>query len=265
MRLTEQQVETFHTDGMVIVKDFFNTDEVKAMQLELDRFQRDGLIRNVATDGDGKTHSSTVANLQVIPLDIKSDLFRAIHFKDDVIDAISRLIGTPYVRYLDQIFLKPGGHGAGTNWHQDNAYFKTTDPASGVGMWVAMHDASLANGTMELIPKSHLEQYAHERDLGSDHHIRCTVDESKSVPVEVAAGGVAFFNYGIAHCTRANTTDKPRAGLACHYLRTDSIPNREANTGTHITGPEATDGEAEYGVKVAGTWDAEVQRVISSA
>lgn len=262
MQLTDTHVQTFNDDGMVIVEHFFDAREIDAMQRELQRFQHEGLIRNVATDGDGKTHSTAVANLQVIPLDTKSDLFRAIHFKPQVIDAISRLIGTPYVRYLDQIFLKPAGHGAGTSWHQDNAYFKSADPTRGVGMWVALHDATRANGTMELIPRSHLDALVHERDPGSDHHITCKVDESKAVAVEVAAGGVVFFNYGIAHCTRANTTDKDRAGLACHYLHIDNVPEEQRFNKVHITGPDATGGEAEYGVKVAGTWDAEVDRVL---
>ena len=30
-----------------------------------------------------------------------------------------------------------------------------------------------------------------------------------------------FFCYGTAHCTRANTTDRERAGMAFHFLHTD--------------------------------------------
>jgi len=261
MVLTESQVANYQRDGFVIVENFFSANEVRAMVAELERFKRDGLIRNVATDGDGKTPTDKVMNLQVIPLNSKSDLFKAFPWRPGTLQAVEQLLGAPFVRYLDQIFLKPAGHGAGTSWHQDNAYFKITDPVAGVGMWTALHDANLENGTMELIPGVHDSLIAHDRDPGSDHHIRCRVDESKAVPVIVAAGGVVFFNYGVPHCTRANRSARERAGLAFHFLRTDRVPEAGVGKSIHVTGDQATGGEREYGRRVADEWNAQVARL----
>ena len=180
------------------------------MQAELDRLVADGLLRNVATEVDGTTASRQGRNLQICPLSPRSDFFRAMPFEPKVIDAARQLIGDPFVLFLDQIFLKPGKSGRGTNWHQDNAYFKVGDPTQGVGMWIAIHEATVANGTLHIVPGSFRESYAHERDPGSDHHIRCQVDESRAMPVELPAGGAVFFNYGILHCTRGNRTDRSR-------------------------------------------------------
>ncbi len=105
--------------------------EVGPIQAEVERFKREGLVRNVATEGDGETPSSTKVNLQLIPLYDKSDLIRALPFDDKVAVAVSQLIGTPFILHLDQMFLKPAGHGIGTDWHQDNAYFKIDDPLKG--------------------------------------------------------------------------------------------------------------------------------------
>ena len=187
----------------------------------MERFKREGLVRNVATDGDGKTHSTTKANLQLIPLFDKSDLVRALPFEAKVVEAVGQLIGDPFLLHLDQMFLKPARHGAGTAWHQDNAYFKIADPLRGTAMWIAIHDATLANGTLHLIPGSHRERYEHRRDPDSDHHIRAWPPEERAEPIELEAGGVAFFCYGTAHCTRANTTGRERAGMAFHFLHTD--------------------------------------------
>ena len=120
---------------------------------------------------------------------------------------MGQLIGDPFVFYLDQIFLKPGGTGAGTDWHQDNDYFKVSDPTRGVGMWTALHDATVANGTMHVVPGSHREVLAHDRDPNSDHHVHTHIDPSRERPIELPAGGVLFFNFGCAHCTKANTTE----------------------------------------------------------
>src|SRR4051812_2548694 len=93
MALTEKQVQTFQRDGCVVVEGFFNADETRAMQLEIERFKRVGLVRNVATDGDGKTTSAQKRNLQLCPMYDKSDLFKALPFDQRVVEAMRTLIG----------------------------------------------------------------------------------------------------------------------------------------------------------------------------
>jgi phytanoyl-CoA hydroxylase len=261
--LSAAQVAQFQAEGYTVEPQFFTGPEVAALVAELERFKRAGLGRNVATDGDGKTHSQTKINYQIIPLNDKSTLMRALPYHPKVMAAIGQLIGEPFIRHLDQIFLKPARTGAGTDWHTDNAYFKISDPAKGTAMWIALHDATLANGTLHVIPRSYLEKFEHERDLGSDHHIHMQADEARAVALEIPAGGAIFFNYGTAHATKANNTDNERAGLAFHFLRTDFIPNANRFKPIHVTGPEASGGRNEYGVPVAGTWDEEVRKVLA--
>ena len=267
MPLTEEQVDQFKGEGYTAVPDLFAPREVAALQDEVERFKQEGLVRNVATDGDGETHSSTKANLQLIPLFDKSDLIRALPFESRVTDAVSQLIGQPFILHLDQMFLKPGGQGIGTDWHQDNAYFRIADPMKGTAMWIAVHDATLANGTLHVIPGSYTEQYEHSRDPHSDHHIHCTPPQGREVALELPAGGAVFFCYGTAHCTKANTTDQERAGIAFHFLHTDYIDRARMAQGERsrplLTGPDASGGRAEYGVEVAGTWGREVDRTLA--
>ncbi len=264
--LSARQVGQFRELGYTTAPDFFTPREVAAMLAELERFKREGLGRNVATDGDGATHSRTRINYQIIPLNDKSALFRALPFHPKVKQAVSQLIGDPFLRQLDQIFLKPARSGAGTAWHTDNAYFKIADPTLGVGLWIALHEATVANGTMHVIPRSHLQTFEHYRDPNSDHHIRFDADESQAVPIALPAGGALFFNYGVAHCTKANTTDKERAGLAYHFVRREVAPLPKdwglKKEWVHITGPEASGGEREYGARVEGTWEDEVRRLV---
>jgi len=264
---TPEQIQQFREQGYVAVPHFWNEREVAAMQAELERLKRDGLLRNVATDGDGKTTSQEKANLQLCPMWDKSDFFRAMPFAPKVVEAVSQLIGDPVLLHLDQVFLKPARHGAGTNWHQDNAYFRLSDPLKGTALWTAVHEATVANGTMQIIPGSFREEYEHSRDPHSDHHIRCYPPEARALPIELPAGGALFFAYGTAHCTKANTTDKERAGMALHFINGDV--NQEAVSGfavgkrPYLSGPQATGGLAEHGVHVAGTWDDEVERMLS--
>lgn len=269
MGLTQEQVRQFQERGYVAVPDFYSAREVAALRAELARLKREGYLRNVATEGDGKTHSHVKQNLQLCPMSPHSPLFRAMPFDTKVTQVISQLIGDPVVLHLDQVFIKPGQHGIGTSWHQDNAYFQIADPLKGTAMWVAVHDATVANGTLHVIPDSFRTVYEHSRDPYSDHHIRCYPDESQAVALELPAGGAAFFAYGTAHCTRANTTDQERAGVAFHFLNGSVIGEGYFRTEDrmkhpYLTGPLADGGLSAYGQAIAGTWEQEVARALES-
>ena len=74
---------------------------------------------------------------------------------------------------------------------------------------------------MQVIPGAWKSgQLKHVRDGFSDHHVTCRedVNEEEAVTLEVKAGGVVFFNFLTPHSTGANSTDKPRAGVAYHFL-----------------------------------------------
>ena len=262
MQLAQAEIDHFRTEGYLRVPEFFTAREAAAMRAEVERLLETGLLRNVATEGDGKTPARSLRNLQLCPMYRHSPLFRALPFHPKVVSAVSQLIGDPVILHLDQVFLKPPRDGMGTHWHQDNAYFKIRDPLKGTAMWIAVHDATVANGTLHVIPGSFREVYEHSRDPYSDHHIRCFPPEERAVPVELPAGGVVFFCYGTPHSTRENRTDHSRAGVAFHFLRADYAagdliaPDRDYRP--YLTGPRATGGEREYGTRVAGTWEAEV-------
>src|SRR4051812_13310504 len=113
--LTHAQSRQFSEQGYCTVPDFFTAREIAAMRAELERCQREGMLRNVATDGDGKTHSQTSFNLQICRLSIASRFYRALKYAPKVVEAVRDCIGDAVAFRLDQIFLKPGRHGAGTN------------------------------------------------------------------------------------------------------------------------------------------------------
>ena len=80
--------------------------------------------------------------------------------------------------------------------------------------------------------------------------------EERAAPIELEAGGVAFFGYGTAHCTRANTSDRERAGMAFHFLHAayaaPDLVEGDRRTRPYVTGPRATGGRAEYGGRGRG-------------
>ena len=261
--LTAAEAAHWREHGWVAIPDFFNATEVAILRQELAALQAAGKLRNVATVGDGKTHSTNSFNLQICPVGPHSRPIRALAYAAKVRAAITGLLGDSACQHLDQIFLKPGRHGAGTNWHTDNAYFKSSVVEAGTGMWIAVHDANRANGTMQILPGSHRQQFSHRRDGGSDHHITCAdaVDPAAARHIELPAGGVLFFNYGIAHATGPNTTDHERAGLALHFLQEEHLSRSDgwttpATVWQRRIGSRSDGGNSIHGEDLRGAWEA---------
>jgi ectoine hydroxylase-related dioxygenase (phytanoyl-CoA dioxygenase family) len=94
-----------------------------------------------------------------------------------------------------QMFLKPPHKGLGTAFHQDNGCtqpctiarnrvcncsvrsncemysdFGISDPLKGTGMWIAVDPATEENGTMRIVPKTHLEPTLKHRRCATTHH-----------------------------------------------------------------------------------------------
>ena len=260
MKLTNDRVSQFKTSGYTTVPGFFAPDELAALRAEADHWVAEAILRDVSTR-QGKQ------NLQLIPLYRRSRLYRAVVFEPKVVDAVKTLIGDPVVKILDQVFVKPPGTGMGTHWHTDNAYFGLSDPMRGVAMWIALHDATAANGTLKVVPDVFREVFAHVRDPASDHHIRTTLDEAAAVHCELEAGGVVFFCFGTPHATGDNTTHRLRAGVGVHFVNFDHAP-QDMIEGSRweqvfLTGDRATGGESEYGERIAGTFRAEMLAISS--
>jgi hypothetical protein len=122
MSLTPEQVQQYRQHGYRALPAFFTARETAAIRAEVERLKREGFLRNVATEGDGKTTSQTLQNLQSCPMYRHSPFFRAMPFAEKVVGAVRQLLGDPLILHLDQVFLKPGKTGMGTNWHQDKPY-----------------------------------------------------------------------------------------------------------------------------------------------
>ena len=284
MTLSTEQVAHFRREGYLAVPNFFGAAEVAALRGGLAELKEAGVFSNVATEGDGATASADKQNLQICPLACHHRFFAALVFHPRVRETVPQLVGHPAYKFLDQIFLKPARVGVGTNWHQDNAYFDFADPMVGTAMWIAIHDATLANGTIRVIPRAFERLMPHRRDPDSDHHTRChPADEGQAVPIELEAGGVLFFCFGTPHATTANNTDRERAGLSYHFLAVHNErrellaldqPNRpELKTygeagkvhGPILSGPDYSAGLSEYGCDMEAVLAAETERLAGDA
>jgi len=127
MQLSDKQLAHFRDKGYLAIEGFFNPTEAKALRLELERIYNTelengtGINCAVQADGTQRDNEGERQNLQVIPLNNRSDLHKALPFHPNVVSAVEQLIGDEFILELDQAFWKPPKVGIGTSRHQDNA------------------------------------------------------------------------------------------------------------------------------------------------
>ena len=106
-------------------------------------------------------------------------------------------------------------------------------PSKTVTVWLAIDDASVENGAMTVIPKSHLHgQIAFERSTAEEKNVLGqTVHGALSYgdapfPFEMKAGQMSLHSDLLLHGSEPNTSDRRRCGLTMRFVHLRSTPQR---------------------------------------
>ena len=149
------------------------------------------------------------------------------------------------------LFIKPPGF-QGNPWHQDETAIPTRD-RSLTGAWIALDDATVNNGCLMILPKSHQSGYLHHRrqtidvDEYDDTGEAYDFDQSQLVPVGVKVGDVIFFNGYLMHGSKKNRSQKYRRALVYHYCNAWSLlPWKKAPAMADYRGVILINGEDPY-------------------
>ena len=120
------------------------------------------------------------------------------------------------VMFQDMALLKPPRLGSEKPWHQDKAYFNVDTREPIVGVWIALDEATVANGCMHLLPQLKLQPVPHF--LRRDWQI-CDTETLATgcIAAPLKPGGVLLFDGFLAHGTPHNTTESRRRALQFHY------------------------------------------------
>lgn len=135
---------------------------------------------------------------------------------------VESLLGAGPILFQDMALIKPPLIGREKPWHQDNAYFSVAPLDSVLGVWIALDDATVANGCM------HVLAGGHKQGPRRHHHtFDCEIvperrDPARAVAVEIPAGGAMFFAGMLPHQTPANRSPERRRALQFHYRGANS-------------------------------------------
>lgn len=150
--------------------------------------------------------------------------------KPALLQIVSRLLGTKIPRlFQDMALLKPPTIGREKPWHQDHAYFDLELTERVVGVWIALDEATIENGCMQVLDGGHRRGPIIHWKI-RDWQI-CDVDMlgQSSVACPLKPGGALLFDSLLPHGTPANHSPLRRRAVQFHYVSSDaaSIPTEQ--------------------------------------
>ncbi|MEC9270149.1 MAG: phytanoyl-CoA dioxygenase family protein [Actinomycetota bacterium] len=230
MFLSARQAAAWDRDGFFLVKEFSPPDVCDAMLRRAIDLAREADGRGVAgtaivhpernlADSMGSEALAEERVSKVFKVH-RDSVFHEFATQPDLVASVQHLLGTDIDCFLSQfIFKNPGAWGQ--PWHQDAFYFPF-DRGPQVGVWLAVTEATLANGCLHVVPGSHLEP-VHEHLLDRrpnanqgyveilDH------DMSGERPVTMAPGDLLIFHSHLMHRSKDNNSSAIRAAMVYHF------------------------------------------------
>ncbi len=220
---------TYRADGYCVAHDALAAHEVNALIDDAMRICREEAVRLAGAEtamGD----EADIGRFLAIHFPHKlSALMLATLAHPRIVDVLTRAIGPNVKCMQSMLFIKNAGK-PGQAWHQDESFIPTRDRSLGAA-WIALDDATVENGCLWVIPRSHRpgilwphrQHQNPEYDFAPESFDFPYRDED-AIPVEVRAGSIVFFNGYLLHKSLRNRRSSGfRRALVNHYMSAESL------------------------------------------
>jgi len=204
--ISPAQKEHYDTEGYVVLRNLLTREQVDLLREEVMEIM--GIIGLEPTK-----LKQTGQYFHGLALDhfVHSKVMRQI---------ASTLTGGPSTLYLPFTAVKTGGGGGRFHFHQDNQYTRFDGPS--VNLWTALSPMTVANGCLQIIPKSHLQGTLDSELSGDgDGHRKVKWEPDDFSQVLMEPGDCVAFTRLTVHGSGPNNTPEHRVAYALQYHRDD--------------------------------------------
>ncbi|MBI3830624.1 MAG: phytanoyl-CoA dioxygenase family protein [Planctomycetes bacterium] len=233
MVLTDEQIAFFRREGYLTIPAITTPDELARMRALYDRLfaSKAGRADGNQFDLGGADEDGKEAVLPQIlgPVKYAPELAETLYRANAT--AIARqLLGATAAYKGEHMIFKPARTGVATLWHQDQAYHDPKLDYDNVNVWLPLQDATLENGCMQFVPRSHTWDVLPHHPIGHDPRVHgLEVDEperfaQQAVACPLPAGSACFNRSYMLHYAGANRSDIPRRA----YILVFSNPPKPA-------------------------------------
>jgi len=148
--------------------------------------------------------------------------------------AAHQLLKNKPVRFWhDQLFCKPAKHGGVVAWHQDYSYWTRTVAMQHLTCWTGLDDATIENGCIHYIPKSHKWGLLDAPPLAGDMNglMKYLTEEQKAefepVAIELKKGFATFHHPLLVHGSYENKSEISRRAFVLNVFADGTISNTD--------------------------------------
>lgn len=239
--LTHAQIEQYNTDGYLIVRGFYDEEEVSRLyRIAID----DAAISKHAINVNDSTGKRSKLSLWYKPGD---DVYGLLTRGKTLVGAVDQLlerqagdVSHSVCHYHSKLMQKEPRVGGAWEWHQDYGYWYKNEflyPGQMMSVMVAITDANVENGCLQVVRGSHKiglveHGFSGEQVGASQHYVDLALRAMEHVFVELNAGDALFFHSNILHRSEANLSDRPRWSLISCYNRSTNIGYNESSSGS---------------------------------
>ncbi len=211
--LSREQLASWNNDGYLAPLDVLTPDEAIDYRLYFD----DLLAQALAAGRDSYSISSA---------HMKHGRVWDLLNHPNIVGPIRDILGENVIGWGAHFFCKMPGDGKSVDWHQDCSYWPLT-PTKAITAWLAIDDADLENGCMEVAVGSHNQGLIpfETSDTGSGN----VLDQSVKNPqrfgtmraTPLIAGQMSLHSDLLLHGSLPNNSTRRRCGLTLRYCPAD--------------------------------------------
>ena len=239
MRLTDEQVEHYLTQGYVVLPALIEKD---ALARYNERFESIVMGEAELAPGMKIMQDVMVVKGAVRPLTPIHAVNKMLCLEEDpllfdfashaaLVGAVQSLLGEHLYSLSSNLFNKPPGVDGKHPLHQDLRYFKLGPADKIVGVWTAMLPATRESGCLSVIPGSHLQglrshenpdwEFVNHGFFGIED-----VDLLARLHVELQPGDTLLFHPLLIHGSGTNKSVHFRRAISVHYAAADCISEK---------------------------------------
>mgnify|MGYP000476443633 CR=1 FL=1 len=227
--LTEDQQAAYESDGFVLVRGFFDSEEAQLLQAAI---VQDPAIRDHFYD---RTDSEGLATKMATWNHPGDSIYGYAARSRKMVDTMEHLLGGEVYHYHSKITAKEPHEGGAWEWHQDYGYWYNNGclfPQMASAM-IALDKCTKANGCLQVLKGSHhmgrIDHGLLDGDqVGADlNRVKQAEKQLELVYCEMEMGDVVFFHCNTLHRSDQNRSDDRRWTLICCYNAASNDPYLE--------------------------------------
>jgi len=218
-------VEQFELNGYTLAKGLFTQEEVAKYRDHYMTLRAAGSYPGDTAGVDVSSNDPLKRYPRMIHMHRWDEVSLQWLLDDRINNWLTSITGIEPYAVQTMLYFKPAG-ARGQALHQDQYYLRV-QPGTCMAAWLALDDCDIENGCLQVVPGT------------QNAPVLCTVkadttqsftdvtvplgEGMHSIPVEMKAGDVLFFNGQLVHGSYPNsTTDRFRRALIGHYIVGDA-------------------------------------------